>query len=50
MSLEESALLAAGIDRPDQAPLAHYAQGVDVEVFGLERIKAGERSTRLTTT
>ncbi len=36
-SLEESALLAAGIDRPDVPPLAHYARGVNVEVFGLER-------------
>ena len=38
VSLEESALLAAGIDRPEAHPLAHYAEGVDVEVFGLERI------------
>ena len=38
VSLEESALLAAGIDRPDGPPLAHYAGGVDVEVFGLERL------------
>ena len=40
-SLEESALRAAGIDRPDASPLAHYASGVDVEVFGLKRV-AGE--------
>jgi uncharacterized protein YqjF (DUF2071 family) len=37
-SLDESALLTAGIDRPDACPLAHYASGVDVEVFGLERV------------
>jgi uncharacterized protein len=37
-SLEESMLLAAGIERPDASPLAHYAKGVDVEVFGLERV------------
>jgi uncharacterized protein len=40
-SLEESALLAAGIERPDATPLAHYASGVDVEVFGLERVGPG---------
>jgi len=39
VSLEESVLLAAGIDRPDVPPLAHYASGVDVEVFGLERVR-----------
>jgi uncharacterized protein len=37
-SLEESALHAAGIERPDASPLAHYARGVDVEVFGLDRV------------
>ncbi len=37
-SLEESALRAAGIDRPAASPLAHYASGVTVEVFGLERV------------
>jgi uncharacterized protein len=37
--LDESALLAAGIDRPDAPPLVHYASGVDVEVFGLERLR-----------
>jgi uncharacterized protein YqjF (DUF2071 family) len=42
-SLDESALLASGIDRPDAPPLAHYAAGVDVEVFGLERV-ATERA------
>jgi uncharacterized protein YqjF (DUF2071 family) len=37
-SLEESMLAASGIDRPDAPPLAHYARGVSVEVFGLERV------------
>jgi uncharacterized protein YqjF (DUF2071 family) len=37
-SLEESVLKAAGIDRPKTSPLVHYASGVDVEVFGLERV------------
>jgi uncharacterized protein YqjF (DUF2071 family) len=37
-SLDESVLLASGIERPDARPLAHYASGVDVEVFGLERV------------
>ena len=36
--LDESTVRAAGIDRPDVPPLAHYASGVDVEVFGLERV------------
>ena len=38
-SLDESMLLAAVIDRPDVPPLAHYAEGVDVEVFALERVR-----------
>lgn len=33
---EESLLAAAGIARPNDAPLAHYAEGVDVEIFALE--------------
>jgi uncharacterized protein YqjF (DUF2071 family) len=37
--LTESLVRAAGIDRPDVPPLAHYAEGVNVEVFGLERIR-----------
>jgi uncharacterized protein YqjF (DUF2071 family) len=41
LSLEESALSAAGIDRPETKPLAHYAGGVNVEIFGLERVKTG---------
>jgi uncharacterized protein YqjF (DUF2071 family) len=39
LSLEESTLQAAGIDRPKTKPIAHYARGVDVEVFGLERVE-----------
>ena len=37
-ALEESAMKAAGIDRPHGPPLAHYAEGVDVEVFGLKPV------------
>lgn len=32
---DESLLAAAGIARPDGAPLVHFAAGVDVEVFAL---------------
>ena len=35
---EESLLLAAGIERPPGEPLAHFAAGVDVEIFALERL------------
>jgi uncharacterized protein YqjF (DUF2071 family) len=31
----ESLLAAADILRPESAPLVHYSDGVDVEVFGL---------------
>lgn len=34
----ETLLSAAGIVRPEQPPLAHFAAGVDVEVFPLKRI------------
>jgi hypothetical protein len=34
----ESLLQAAGIQRPDSEPLAHYAEGVDVDVMSLERV------------
>jgi uncharacterized protein YqjF (DUF2071 family) len=37
-SLDESVLKAAGIDRPEASPLVHYASGVDVEIFGLQRV------------
>ncbi len=35
---DESLLVAAGIARPEGAPLAHYASGVDVDVFALEAL------------
>lgn len=38
LALDESAVEAAGIKRPDQPPLAHYARRVVVEVFGLEPV------------
>jgi uncharacterized protein len=34
-SLDETLLVAAGITRPDDAPLAHFARGVDVKVYAL---------------
>ncbi len=37
--VEESALAAAGIERPEAAPIARYARGVVVDVFGLERVE-----------
>jgi uncharacterized protein YqjF (DUF2071 family) len=37
-SLDETLLAAAGIERPDVAPLAHFAAGVDVDVFALTPI------------
>ncbi len=33
--LEESLLAAAGLNRPDSPPIAHYSKGVRVEVFPL---------------
>lgn len=36
-SWSEDLLKAAGLRRPDTPPLAHYARGVDVEVFALEK-------------
>lgn len=38
LALDESLLAAAGIRRPVGAPLAHYAQGVDVKVYALHRV------------
>ncbi len=35
---DESLLAAAGITRGPEAPIAHYAAGVDVDVFALERL------------
>lgn len=37
--LTESMIAAAGIHRPDTVPLAHYAKGVQVEVFGLQIVR-----------
>lgn len=34
--LDETALAAAGIERPDASPIARYARGVKVDVFRLE--------------
>lgn len=34
----ETLLSAAGIERPEHPPLAHFASGVDVEVFPLRRM------------
>ena len=39
-SLEETSLAAAGIERPDHAPIVRYARGVVVDVFGLEPVPA----------
>ena len=38
LSLDETLLAAAGIDRPETPPLAHFASGVDVDVFPLRRL------------
>ncbi|HME91558.1 MAG TPA: DUF2071 domain-containing protein [Myxococcaceae bacterium] len=38
-AIEETLLAAAGIRRPAGEPLMHYARGVHVEVFGLERVR-----------
>jgi uncharacterized protein YqjF (DUF2071 family) len=37
-TLRETLLDAAGIDRPDEPPLAHYGREVNVEVFRPERV------------
>jgi uncharacterized protein len=37
-ALEESLLEAAGFHRPPTAPLVHASDGVDVEVFALQRV------------
>jgi uncharacterized protein YqjF (DUF2071 family) len=39
--LRETLLAAAGIDRPDEPPLAHYGREVNVEIFRLERVGPG---------
>jgi uncharacterized protein YqjF (DUF2071 family) len=38
MDLDETLLSAAGIHRPDSAPLAHYASELNVRIFPLRRI------------
>jgi len=45
LSLDETLLLAAGFQRPSTAPLAHFATGVDVEVFALRRQRQGSHYT-----
>ena len=35
---EETLIAAAGIARPPEAPIAHFASGVTVEIFALERV------------
>jgi uncharacterized protein YqjF (DUF2071 family) len=37
-ALDETLVAAAGIRRPDTAPLAHYARGVQVHVFPLREV------------
>jgi len=37
-AFDETMLAAAGIVRPDEAPLAHFARSVRVEVFPLQRL------------
>jgi uncharacterized protein YqjF (DUF2071 family) len=37
-ALDESLVSAAGLERPEQPPLAHFARGVRVEVFPLSRL------------
>lgn len=43
---EESIMAAAGIDRPDNSPLLHYAREVRVEVFRPERVERDGRPER----
>ena len=39
LSLDESLLAASGIPRPHQSPLAHFASGVDVKIYALEKCR-----------
>jgi uncharacterized protein YqjF (DUF2071 family) len=39
LSLDETILAAAGIMRPETTPIAHFASGVNVEVFALEEFR-----------
>jgi hypothetical protein len=36
--LQESCITAAGIKRPDEPPLIHYARGVQTKILPLERV------------
>ncbi|HEX2574204.1 MAG TPA: DUF2071 domain-containing protein [Polyangia bacterium] len=38
VELHEDLIASAGLSHPDTAPLAHYAPGVDVEIFPLVRV------------
>jgi uncharacterized protein YqjF (DUF2071 family) len=38
LSVEETLLAAAGLARPDTAPLAHFSRGVDVRVYALQPV------------
>ena len=38
--LREDLIAAAGIVRPDAAPLVHFAAGVDVQIYSLRRVPA----------
>ncbi|MBX3465088.1 MAG: DUF2071 domain-containing protein [Planctomycetes bacterium] len=38
LACDETLVAAAGIPRPHDAPLAHYARGVEVEIFALQRL------------
>ncbi|ATB30886.1 YqjF family protein [Melittangium boletus] len=41
--LDETLLAASGLPRPPEAPLAHFSEGVDVEVFRLRRVEREPR-------
>ena len=41
LSLDETLLAAAGLDRPAMRPLAHFSSGVDVEIFQLQAVEPG---------
>jgi uncharacterized protein YqjF (DUF2071 family) len=38
LSLDETLLAAAGLNRPEIPPLAHFATGVNVEVYSLRTV------------
>jgi uncharacterized protein YqjF (DUF2071 family) len=46
VSLDETLLRAAGITRPAGEPLAHFASGVDVDVFALRPVRSHGTRTR----